>query len=227
MIFENIFLIFGYPYYKSSTIVHLKNKNKMESTTNVFDSIILFLSGIEAKYLVVLTFLIILILIAVFTKTPVVIKSKWQHFFFDYQFSSEEFYQKVELKLKELKLPKTKFDSETFFERNLLSAKRNYLTVTRNEFVFFISSAHFGNGSFVSWWFTEEHEGILNKLPFISKWLLGRNRKRKTFYQMDSEAMFKAAIHAVVLEVVEEMTKFNVQRPLNEMERQYLDVASF
>lgn len=197
----------------------------MEYNTSILDSITMFLSGIDTKYLVLGTILIILILIVVFTKTPVIIKSKWQHFFWEYQFSSEEFYQKVEARLKDLQLPKAKYDTETFFEKHLLSAKRNYLTVTRNEFVFFISSAHFGTGSFVSWWFTEEREGILNKLPFISKWLLGRNRKRKTFYQMDSESMFKAAIHSVVLEVVDEMTKFNVQRPLNDLERQYIDIA--
>lgn len=198
----------------------------METVNSILESITMFLSGIDTTYLVLGTLLLILILIIVFTKTPVLIKSKWQHFFFEYQFSSEEFYQKVEEKLKELNLPKTRFDTETFFERHLLSAKRNYLTVTRNEFVFFISSAHFGSGSFVSWWFTEEREGILNKLPFISKWLLGRNRKRKTFYQMDSEAMFKTAIHGVVLEVVEEMTKFKVQRPLNDLERQFIDLAA-
>ncbi|MBL7837026.1 MAG: hypothetical protein JNM67_05890 [Bacteroidetes bacterium] len=197
----------------------------METVNGILESITSFLSGIDTKYLILGSFLLILILIAVFTKTPVIIKSKWQHFFFEYQFSSEDFYQKVEEKLKELQLPRVKFDKETFFEKHLLSAKRNYLTVTRNEFVFFISSAHFGTGSFVSWWFTEEREGILNKLPFISKWLLGRNRKKKTLYQMDSEAMFKAAIHSVVLEVVEEMTKFNVQRPLSDIERQFTDLS--
>lgn len=174
---------------------------------------------------IILCLALVLILIWVFTKTPVTTRNKWQHFFADYQLPAEDFYRQVREKLEALQLPGVKFAQEQFFEKHLLSARRNYLTITRNEFVFFIGSAHFGTGSFVSWWFTEEVEGPLNRIPVISKWFLGRDRDRKTFYQMDSEAMFRDAVHSVFIDTLEDMTGGRVQRPLLESERKYVAVA--
>ncbi len=131
----------------------------------------------------------------------------------------------MEAKLKELQLPNVHYDTESLLEAHLFSARRKYLTVRRKDFVFFISSAHLGTGSYVSWWMSQQIEGPLNKIPFVSKWLLGRNRKRKTMYQLDAEAMFKTAVHTAVQEVLEDMTAYKTQRPITDADRQYKDIA--
>lgn len=168
-------------------------------------------------------FLLILILIGIFAPNTAVVLNDWRHFYADYQIPSQEFYERVQAKIEEINLPKVEFEKVQFFEAHVLSAMRSYLKVSRNEHRFYISSAHFGNGSYVSWWYAEEIEGVLDKIPILSRWL-GRDRKNKTFYQLDSEAMYKAAVHDCVLAVLDDMTKFNVQRPLSDIERQYRDI---
>ena len=59
----------------------------------------------------------------------------------------------------------------------------------------------------------------LDKIPGVSK-MLGRDRKNKSFYQMDSEAMYELAIHNAVVSLAEQLTKDQGHRGLSDFEKQ-------
>jgi len=111
------------------------------------------------------------------------------------------------------------FGNESFAQSHILSAKREYLRIIQNEYVFYICAAHFGTGTFISWWVCIRDERLINRIPGVSK-ALGVDRRNKTFYQMDTEAMYQSVIHAAVVAVADEMTSANGYR-LTELDRQY------
>lgn len=170
-----------------------------------------------------MTFLIIVIalvvLIAVFYKHPVTIKSNWQHFYDNIDFSTQDFYEKVESGLKNREAQDLKYAKESFLESHILSAKREYLRITKNEYVFYVCAAPFGTGMFISWWLCTKDESFINRIPLISR-LFGKDRANKTFYQMDTEAMYKAIIHTTVVDTADNVTLAKGVR-LSESERHY------
>ena len=166
---------------------------------------------------------IVIILIIAFGKTPVTIKSHWQHFYDNITFSAGDFYAQVEEGLKERKIKGISITTESFLERHIFSAKRVYLRITENEYVFYICAAPFGTGTFISWWLCVKDEKIANKIPLLSK-LVGKDRNNKTFYQMDTEAMYTSAISTVVASVADNMTAEKGFR-LSELDRQYKELA--
>jgi hypothetical protein len=166
---------------------------------------------------------IIIILIVVFGKTPVTIKSHWQHFYDGIQFGANDFYQQIEQGLRERKVHGLSFGQESFLQSHIFSAKRVYLRITEHEYVFYICAAPFGTGMFVSWWLCVKDEKFTNKIPILSK-LAGKDRNNKSFYQMDAEAMYKSAIHSVVASVADQLTAEKGYR-LTELDRQYKENA--
>jgi hypothetical protein len=168
----------------------------------------------------VLLLLLVFVIIAIIVlrKTPVTIKSHWQHFYDNIQFSSGEFYTQVEEGLKERKVQGLNFGTESFLQSHIFSAKRVYLRITEHEYVFYICAAPFGSGTFISWWLCVKDEKVINKIPILSK-LAGKDRNNKSFYQMDTEAMYKSAIHSTVAAVADAMTTEKGYR-LTELDRQ-------
>jgi len=167
--------------------------------------------------------LIAVVLIAIFARTPVTIKSHWQTFLDGFQISTDEFYSLVNEGLKERQITHVDVAQESFLEKHILSAKRIYLRVTQDEYVFYICSAPYGTGTFVSSWLCIKDEMLINKIPIINK-LAGKDRANKTFYQMDTEAMFRSAVHTAVIAAVDSMTEAKGKRGLTELERQFKDV---
>lgn len=147
-------------------------------------------------------------------------KTPWQHFFDDAAFSATEFYDQVQAGIANRKFPYVDFAEETFRESHVLSGRRAYLRITWGEYVYYICVAPFGTGTFVSEWLCVKKLGVLNKIPLLNK-LLGKDRDNKTFYQVDTEAMYRSAIHTAVLEVIEGIGKVNGMRGLTELEKQY------
>lgn len=149
-------------------------------------------------------------------------KRPWQHFFDSFSFSSEDFFKKVEDGIRDRKVPNVSFDRESFLETHLFSDRREYLRITRNEFVYYVCAAPFGTGMFVSWWLCEKRQNNFSpgQIPFIGK-LFGKERDNKSFYQLDVEYMYRSSIHTAVLDVIDGFTNAAGKRELTELERQF------
>src|SRR5467141_3180264 len=103
----------------------------------------------------------------------------------------------------------------------VFSAKREYLTVSRMEHTFDICAAPFGNGFFVSWRLSEVTTVgtlMLLKIPVLGPALL-RVFRPVTYYRWDTALMFQSAVHAAVLEVLDQRTSAQGLRSLSEIER--------
>ncbi len=152
------------------------------------------------------------------------ILSKWHHLINDMQHSTQDFYQSAEEVIKKREMPDIKISRVTYGQGGLFSAKREYLRVSRKEYIFDICAAPFGTGFFVSWWLGETEGGfirqLLLKIPFIGP-LLAKVRTMKTYYQMDTENMFKESVNACVLEAVDTITTKKGKRAPSVEERAY------
>jgi hypothetical protein len=84
-------------------------------------------------------------------------------------------------------------------EGGTFSHNREYLKITRGQYDFIVCAAPFGKGYFVSWWLKQRPgiEVLLKLLPLIGGWLY-RCELRQTYYQIDTEIMFKESIKGLV-----------------------------
>lgn len=81
---------------------------------------------------------------------PTEIVSQWAQLIEGLQFSPQEFYGKVEQALRDRQVPDLEMGRVDWPEGGILSAKREYLRLTRERLVFDICGAPFGTGFFVS-----------------------------------------------------------------------------
>jgi len=159
-------------------------------------------------------------LFVLFGKTPETIKKPWQHFFDGAKFSTTDFYALVEAGIQEREMPAVDIGQETFHQTHVFSDLRAYLRIAHGEYVFYVCAAPFGTGTFVSWWLCVKDETWVNRIWLISK-LMGKDRNNKSFYQMDTEAMYKGMIHSILLSAIDNITSTQGIRGLTELERQY------
>src|ERR1044072_232565 len=89
--------------------------------------------------------------------------SHWQHYFRNFNMSSDAFYSKVEQGLTAQQIPNTKILRAKHKEGGMFSASREYLRVQHADLVFDICAAPFGKNFFVSWWLYET-EGAMRSL---------------------------------------------------------------
>lgn len=90
--------------------------------------------------------------------TPLVL-SHWYHLFENLQASPMEFFESVERSVESREVPEAERSRVDHHEGGILSAKREYLRVSRGRLAFDICAAPFGNGFFVSWWLGELRRG--------------------------------------------------------------------
>lgn len=172
----------------------------------------------------ILILILVILAVIVLGKTPITIKGHWKHFYDNIQFSTSDFYAQVKDGLIERKIEGLNYGQESFLESHIFSAKRIYLRINEHEYAFYICAAPFGTGTFVSWWLCVKDEKFINKIPILSK-LAGKDRNNKSFYQMDTEAMYQSMIHTVVVAVADGLTANNGYR-LSELDRQYKEIAA-
>ncbi len=136
-------------------------------------------------------------------------QANWYHHFADFQYSSHAFYDKLQNLINEQNYPGVKSYVAPHSEGGILSAKRDYLSVHRNETRFDICAAPFGKGFFISWWLTETSGCLTALFLGIPKWgeWLSNYANRKSFYHVDSQTMFKTAIHSLILAVIDDITE--------------------
>lgn len=135
--------------------------------------------------------------------------TRWHHYFDNLNFSSMEFYALVEEAIRRRKLNDIEISSVSPGKEegsSGLPANREYMRVTFNEYIFDICAAAFGNGFFISWWFTET--GAYRRLFKI----------KKTHFQLDTDTMFQECIRACVHEAIDWLITTKGLRPLTPQE---------
>jgi len=102
-------------------------------------------------------------------------------------------------------MPNVTLSRVTHSQSGIFSAKREYLRVVRNEYIFDICAAPFGNGFFFSWWFGTRNRSVLARIPVLNT-MLGVNPRKKTLYQLDTEDMFRLSIHSCYADAIVQVT---------------------
>jgi hypothetical protein len=158
-------------------------------------------------------------------RAQLTITAHWSHHFADLQMSSQEFYASLEKSIAELQIPDLSISRTTYFQDGILSAKREYLRISRKDLLFDICAAPLGKGYFVSWWQAEQEilgKSILAAIPYIGK-SLARQWDPVTYYRLDTEAMFKGFVHAHVLATVDAILAQKGLRGLTEEQRKPIE----
>lgn len=152
--------------------------------------------------------------------------SHWQHYFQNFNMSSNEFYSKIETNLKAQQMPNTNIERAKHKEGGIFSASREYLRVKHADLVFDICAAPFGKNFFVSWWLYET-EGTLRSLLKSTKAgdFLQERATRRTFFEMDQENMFRECVHHSLLDVLDSLAQEKGFK-LTETERQIKQLAA-
>jgi hypothetical protein len=152
---------------------------------------------------------------------PAFVISHFYHLLEGLQTSPKGFYAAVERSIRSRQIPDTRTSRVDWKEGGLLSARREYLRVRRKKLIFDICAAPFGPSFFFSWWLGELPSpiiGLLMGIPFLGV-LIERWVRPKTYYQMDTALMFQEAVHAAVMEVVDQFSKAQGLRILSPLER--------
>src|SRR5437879_4358850 len=86
--------------------------------------------------------------------------SNWYNLIEDFQASSMEFYASVEVAIHKRQVPDCEISRVDWREGGVLSARREYLRVSRGRHIFDICAAPFGTGFFVSWWLSSTQSSL-------------------------------------------------------------------
>lgn len=147
--------------------------------------------------------------------------SHWHKLFEGFQESPQQIYQQLAAAVKQRQLPNVKTSHIAYREKGVLSAKRDYLRVRRQDHIFDVCAAPFGTGFFVSWWLGQTPGLILRLLlhiPLLGP-LLVRLFTPETYYRLDTALMFQDSVHTAVLDVLEQATEGKGLKALSESER--------
>jgi hypothetical protein len=142
-----------------------------------------------------------------------VVHAHWHHMFDTRPFASKEFYEYLKNGIVEKGIEGISFKGITHSERGILSAQRVYLRINYREYMIDICAAPFAKDAFfVSWWLGDA--GITFRDFLISIPVIGRlfNRREKTFYEQDTEIMFKEIVSGCVKDTIEKLTEEKGQR---------------
>lgn len=125
------------------------------------------------------------------------------HHFSDLQLSSADFYDTLTAIITEREFPNVKCSRVTMSTGGYFDPRRTYLEVKGDEQVFYVCAAPFGKNFFISYWLRDVPEGCGE--VFLRK-VFGLEPGKKTFYQIDSAAMFMESIKSAVLQAIEAAT---------------------
>lgn len=142
--------------------------------------------------------------------------SHWHHRFDEIPFSPQDFYTGVKDALKAKEMNHVSLYTVVYREGGLLSPNREYLRVHYKNFLYDICAAPFAKGFFVSWWLGETGNAFRDfflNLPVVGKFF---ERRKKTFFELDTEVMFKEMVTSCVKETIEQLTKNKGIRQLSE-----------
>jgi hypothetical protein len=146
------------------------------------------------------------------------ILSHWHHLIEGLKESPSEVYAAIEQAVDLRRLPGIRCWRIEHREGGVFSARREYLRVRRDEYIFDICAAPFGTGFFMSWWLGEVAEAWWAQIPLIGP-ILRRLFRPYTYYRMDVALMFRESVHAAVMEVLDKITTAKGLRALSELDR--------
>lgn len=149
-----------------------------------------------------------------------ILLSNWHYYVEDNQFSTEEFYEVLADDFLRHKIPSASIVKRRYFEGNVFSPKRKYLTVIRDGHFFEVCAAPFGTGYFFSWWLFRRLgclPEIMLMIPFVGKHLV-RFFWPVTFYNIDTALMFQEAVRTCVNRVINQFLQVQGCRQLSELE---------
>lgn len=149
------------------------------------------------------------------------VQSNWHQSVDNAQLSASDFYKSMEQAIQKQELPNVKLSLENLSEGGILTSKRMYLRVTRKGLVFDICAAPFGKNFFFSYWFGTESSGLVNflaKIPFIGTFLAKRVQE-KTYYQIDTENMFKECVVNTLFREIDDALKAKGYRTLTDAQK--------
>ncbi len=175
---------------------------------------------VYGMYLVyaILIFIVLRLIFRAVIKTH---HSNWSHLIDGFNFSSEEFYERLKQELHAQGIKKVITYFVFLKEGGMFSARRTYLRVEWKGFQYDICAAPFGKGFFISWWLLYQHsiwELLIAKVPFVGEWLRDKWFP-VTYFKVDSGSMFMTYCQSAVLKVIEDITKDSGARSLTENER--------
>lgn len=143
--------------------------------------------------------------------------SQWHRHIEGAQHSVDAFYGDVEAAIERRSIPGVAIRRIELKEGGLLSAKRLYLRISRDDLYFDICGAPFANGFFVSSRLITiktfkdavvegDGSGFGNFLSAVGAKALGTD----TWYRVDTAMMFQQLIHNALMEVVDALTEQQV-----------------
>lgn len=150
------------------------------------------------------------------------VMNRWSHTFEDSSLSAEDFYTKLQKVLEGQQMPNTTINRATHKEGGMFSSSREYLRVKHRDLVFDICAAPFGKNFFISWWLYET-AGTMQRLLKNTKVgdVLKTRAANKTFFEIDSEQMFRECVHDCVMLAVTAEAESKGFRQLTDAEKQY------
>jgi hypothetical protein len=134
-----------------------------------------------------------------------IVSSADQQAFEGMRFSTQEFYALTETLIKEKEIPSLTLCRVEHQVGGLFSGKRQYLRVKYKEYFFDICAAPFAMDFFVSW-----RQGQLQQIK-VAK------RRYKTFYEQDTESMFKASVKLCLERAIQQITEAKGVRQIPEL----------
>lgn len=148
--------------------------------------------------------------------------SHWSHFFTFFTFSSNAFYEQLEVVLKDHEMPNARIERTQHKEAGFLSANREYLRIKHGDIVFDICAAPFGKDFFISWWLYET-AGTMRTMLKNTKVgnFLNERAANRTFYQIDEESMFRSCVHDCILETIMKVTEGKTQYQLTDAQKSF------
>lgn len=168
---------------------------------------------IKNIFFLLLLFFFVYALIKVNSRSIKVVHSHWHSMLNTRPFTPEEFYEALQKEIDEQGIEGLTFSSITHSEKGLLSANRAYLRVKFREYMMDICAAPFAKEEFfVSWWLGDAGftlRDILISIPFIGRLF---SRREKTFYELDTEIMFKETVARSVKDTIEQLTEIKGMR---------------
>lgn len=171
---------------------------------------------IERYFIAALFFLVLYGLYKASLKQIRNVHSHWHQMFDFLPFSPQDFYTTLEEAIKQKEIPEASFSSVTHSEGGVLSANRKYLRVSYKRYLMDICAAPYAKDHFfISWWLGDSgftFRDFLISIPFVGRLF---TRREKTFYEMDTEIMFKELVVRCVKDTAEEMAKTSGTRELN------------
>jgi len=181
-----------------------------------------FLFYVTQYFIYALYLLIVFVLIKwIFTRSIKEHHSNWNTLIDNFNFSTEEFYQRFKKELLSQGVSGINTSDVSLHEGNIFSSKRRYIRIKWKEYQYDICAAPFGNGFFISWWLLYKNsigQILISKIPFIGIWL---NRKLfpVTYHKIDTACMFMTYAQSSVLKVIDDITNDKGTRELTELEK--------